>query len=109
MELHLSGSLAKQAGSPPTELHMSGSPPKDGPWYEIQHPDGSYTLFNSTGEDATGYNAAWFASKGLPSTAAELNRLAASSNTEAFDESDFVLVAPKAKKKHPKGRSGRVL
>jgi hypothetical protein len=115
-ELHLTGSLAKQAGSlakpagsPPTELHMTGSPPTVGPWYEIQHPDGSYTLFNSNGEDATGYNAAWFASKGLPSTAAELNRLAASSNTEASDESDFVLVAPKAKKKHPKGRSGRVL
>jgi hypothetical protein len=92
---------------------LVGPPASSGPWSEVIHSDGEVTLFYGVGADATGYDPAWLAARGQPSTAAALNALAAGSAPATADDSDFILVSPKPtrkspKKRPPKGRRGQV-
>jgi hypothetical protein len=103
-----SACLAFMAFAPDESPHPPVQVPPvvmEGPWYEVVHSDGQMTLFHGHGPDATGYDPTWFADRGLPSTAAELNAQASPFKPEApADDTSFQLVC---RKEHPKGRRGR--
>jgi hypothetical protein len=81
-----SACLAFMAFSPDKSLDPPVQVPPvvtEGPWYKVVHSDGQMTLFNGHGPDATTYDPTWFADRGLPSTAAELNAITSPFKPEA--------------------------
>jgi len=92
----------EEAPDPPVQVPLVVT---EGPWFEVVHSDGQVTLFSGHGPDATAYDPTWFADRGLPSTAAELNAIASPFQPEAStDDTSF---QPVCRKVHPKGRRGR--